>query len=615
MSFVSAQFFTKKTDNPQRLRFLSVLFLCLAIFLIGRLFDLQILKGSFYAALAADQHELYQKLFPERGSIYVLENNTDNQSVLYPLVTNRPMYVVYAVPNEIEDATTTARKLYEVLGLSEDDERSYAQRITSSTNLNFSSSSEEVIKRQEFIDKWHDAFLPKDRYYYPIRERVSDDQIKQLEDMNLKGVGWSEKSYRYYPEKDLGGQLFGFWGYRGDAREGQYGLEGYYDQILAGQMGEIHSERDASGNMITLGNNEFTEKIDGADLVLTINRAIQYKACTELKKSLDMHKSKSGSIIVMEPSTGAILAMCSFPDYDPDKYYQVKDASVFNNKAIFDAYEPGSVFKAITMAAAIDAGAVAPETTYVDTGVVDYKDYKIRNFNDKVYGRSTMIQVLENSINTGAIFAMRAMGTKMFAGYVKKFGFGEITGIDLQKEMPGNIANLNKKGEINSATATFGQGISVTTLQMITAFAAIINGGKLMKPYIVSQVINGDEVIRNTQPQVVRQVISPKNSTILKGMLVSVVENGHAKKAQIAGYRVGGKTGTAQVPSGHGGYKSDDHIIGSFVGFAPFETPRIAILVRVDEPIEGKLGETVAAPVFTEVAKFALQYYNIPKDK
>jgi cell division protein FtsI/penicillin-binding protein 2 len=181
--------------------------------------------------------------------------------------------------------------------------------------------------------------------------------------------------------------------------------------------------------------------------------------------------------------------------------------------------------------------------------------------------------------------------------------------------MLGNIANLNKKGEINSATATFGQGISVTTLQMITAFSAIINGGKLMRPYVVSQVISGDEVIRNTQPQVVRQVISPNNSAILRGMLVSVVENGHAKKAQIDGYRVGGKTGTAQVPDSRGGYKSDDHIIGSFVGFAPFETPRIAILVRVDEPIEGRLGETVAAPVFTEVAKFALQYYNVPHDK
>ena len=344
--------------------------------------------------------------------------------MLYPLVTNHPMYMVYAVPNEIEDATTTAQKLYEVLGLSEDDERSYAERTASSTALNFNPSSEEAIKRQGLIDKWHDAFLPKDRYYYPIRERVGDNAIKQLKSMNLKGIGWSEKSYRYYPEKDMGGQLFGFWGYQGDAREGQYGLEGYYDEVLSGKMGEIRSERDASGNLITLGNNEFTEKIDGADLILTINRAIQYKACTELKKSLEKHKSKSGSIIVMEPSTGAILAMCSFPDYDPDKYYQVKDANVFNNKAIFDAYEPGSVFKAITMAAAIDAGAVTPETTYVDTGVVDYKDYKIGNFNDKVYGLSTMTQVLESSINTGVIFAMRAMGTKIFASYVKKFGFG-----------------------------------------------------------------------------------------------------------------------------------------------------------------------------------------------
>lgn len=607
----------EQTDKDWRIKALSVVFLLFSLFLIGRLFNLQILRGSFYTALAADQHELYKKLFPERGSIYVSEKNGD-QTSLYPLVTNRKMYVVYAVPNEIADATTTAEKLLAVLGLPSDDERTYAENMAALANTASSSSVSAMMPADapslELVNKWIAAFNQKEKAYYPIRERIDDDQLAKLEDLGLKGIGWSEKSYRFYPEKGIGGQLFGFWGYDGNERSGKYGLEGYYDDILAGQMGEIRTERDAVGNMIALGNSEFKEKIDGSDLVLTINRALQFKACESLKKSIDGHGAKGGSIIVMEPSTGAILAMCSFPDYDPDKYYEVEDASVFNNKAIFEAFEPGSVFKTITMAAAINAGKVTPDTMYNDTGVVDYGDYQIRNYEDKSYGYSSMTKVLEYSINTGVIYAMRQMGTPLFVEYVKKFGFGENTGIGIQKESPGDIKNLDKKGEINKATATFGQGITVTSLQMITAFCAVINGGKLMKPYVVDQVLEGSKVVKTTKPEVVSQVITPKTSLTMKAMLVSVVNN-HVQRAQIDGYRVGGKTGTAQVPRKGGGYMPDDVVIGSFTGFAPYNNPKIAIMVRVDQPQSNRTGEGVAVPVFTEVAKFALQYYNIPHDR
>ncbi|MFA6594562.1 MAG: penicillin-binding protein 2 [Candidatus Buchananbacteria bacterium] len=610
---------TEVSDNRGRITVLSVVFLIVSVVLAGRLFDVQILRGAFYTALAADQHEIYQKLFPERGSILAQEKVGD-KSVSYPLVTNRAMHVAYAIPKEIEDATSTAEQVLAVLGLSEEDRRAVddlAKRLrgnaTSTDFLELDKYAEQTIKdatKNELIN----VFNQKEKSYYLLRERLEDDVFEALKKSQLKGIGFNEKSYRFYTEKSLGGQLFGFLGYDGDDRSGKYGLEGYYDQLLSGRAGEIFSEQDVLGNVIVLGKNYLKEKVDGADLVLTINRPLQYQACQSLRKSLDQHKSKSGSVIVMEPSTGKILAMCSFPDYDPNEYNKVEDPSVYNVKAINDAYEPGSIFKAITMAAALDAGVVAPSTTYTDTGVVDYVDYKIRNFENKVYGLSTMTNVLEYSINTGVIFAMRQMTTKVFTQYVKAFGFGDLTGIDLSKETTGNIANLSRKGEINTATATFGQGISVTPIQMLTAFSAIVNGGKLMKPYVVDQIII-DGRIKQIKPQELKQVISPKTSLLMKGMLVSVVENGHAKKAQIAGWRVGGKTGTAQVPDKRGGYKSDDSIIGSFVGFAPFDNPRIAILVRVDEPIEGKLGETVAAPVFTEVAKFALEYYNIPHDK
>lgn len=606
------------SDNRGRITVLSVVFLIVGAVLLARLFDVQILRGAFYTALAADQHELYQKLFPERGSILVQEK-VGEKTISYPLVTNRTMHVVYAIPKEIKDSTTTASQLLEVLGLSEDDKKEaqeLADRLrgtATTTDAEITVYADTAVK-EATLNELVGIFDQKDKTYYLVRERVEDDIFDKLKKLQLPGVGFNEKSYRFYTEPSLGGQLFGFFGYDGNDRKGKYGLEGYYDKLLSGRAGEIFSQQDVLGNVIALGKSYLREKVDGADLILTINRPLQYQACQSLKKSLEQHKSKSGSVIVMEPSTGKILAMCSFPDYDPNQYNKVEDASVYGVKAINDAYEPGSIFKTITMAAAVDAGAVSPETTYTDTGVVDYKDYKIRNFNDKVYGLSTMTNVLEYSINTGVIYAMRQMTTKVFSQYIKSFGFGDFTGIDLFKETTGNIANLSRKGEINTATASFGQGISVTPIQMLTAFSAIVNGGKLMKPYVVDKIII-DGQTKQIQPQEIKQVISPKTSMLMKGMLVSVVENGHAKKAQIPGWRVGGKTGTAQVPDKRGGYKSDDSIIGSFVGFAPYNDPRVAILVRVDEPIEGKMGETVAAPVFVEVAKFALEYYNVPHDK
>jgi len=611
-------------SNKKRIDFLSIVFLISALIVTVRLFDLQVLKGGFYAALAADQHELYKSLFPERGSIYCLDD-TGGEKVLYPLVTNRPMPSLYASPREVEDASSTAHKIFEIIGFPPEldlkaEEKIFLADLASSSDQRLAAEVAEIrrddfleFKREELINTWIEALSDKSKGYYSIRQKLPEDQVDKIKELKLKGIGFQDQDYRYYPEKGLGGQIFGFWGFVDNDRRGSYGLEGYFEDVLSGENGQIKSERDAWGNVIALGKSQIKEKVDGADLVLTINRSIQYVACQSLKKSIDKHKAKSGTIIVMDPKTGAILAMCSFPDYDPENYSKVSNISVFNNKAIFDAWEPGSIFKPITMAAAINEGKVSPDSTYVDTGVVDYGKYQIRNFENKTYGLQTMTNVLEFSLNTGVIHAMRQIGAKTFSEYVRRFGFGQLTGIEMSKEMPGNISNLDLKGEINTATITFGQGISVTPIQMITAFSAIINGGKLMKPYIVSQIIRGDDV-EVIKPQEVRQVVSAKTSVTMKGMLVSVVENGHVKSAQLSGWRVGGKTGTAQIHDDKGGYKKDE-IIGSFVGFAPFADPKVAILVRVDEPLEGKLGEAVAVPVFKEVAKFALQYYNVAHDK
>ena len=429
MHLRSSIFRGRKNNDGKRVKVLAFFFIIITILLIGRLFDLQILKGSFYAALASGQHDLYQKLFPQRGSIYVLENSSGKQ-ILFPLVTNQQLSTVYAVPVNIQDPTSTAEKLFEVLGFPEDLDTSQATYSSSSLqNLDPQLAKEiqanhqqnwQDQQKQTEINRLISTLSKPDRLYEPIRQKATDKQVEALKALNLAGIGFKDETWRFYTEQGMGGHVFGFWGYSGDNRKGQYGLEGYFDDILSGKTGEIHTQRDALGNMVAVGDNTIKNKTDGSDLILTIDRSIQFKACRELYLMVEKSKAKGGSIVVMNPKTGAVLAMCSFPDYDPVKYNEVTDAQVYNNQAIFEAFEPGSVFKTITMAAALDSGKVTPSTAYVDTGVVDYGKYKIRNYNDKVYGRQTMTNVLETSINTGVIFAMRAMTVPVFAKYVSK---------------------------------------------------------------------------------------------------------------------------------------------------------------------------------------------------
>jgi len=615
----------QESSGQKRIKILVILFLVFALLITLRLFNLQILRGSFYRELASGQHDLYEKLFPERGSIFVKEK-VDGKDVLYPLVANHTQKMLYAVPRDIADASATAQALFDVLGYSQDFDMDKVQAelfadISSSTDPKLA----DEIKKQR-LDAWweqqkgleienlYNKLNKPNDPYEPIRPRITDEQYDALKKLDIKGLGYQDREWRYYPEKGMGGQVFGFVSSDENDGGGKYGLEGYFDDILRGKMGELYSERDALGNLIAIGKSSLKPKEDGADIVLTLDRAIQYKTCQEIKDEVQKSEAKKGTAIVMDPKTGAILAMCSWPDYDPEEYYKVKDINVFNNPPTFDAYEPGSIFKIITMAAALDVGKVTPDTTYVDTGAVAFGKDIIKNFNDLVYGRRTMTQVLDFSINTGVIFAMRQMTPAVFSQYVKKFHFGQAIGFDIGHESAGNIKNLDKKAEIYSATATFGQGISVTPLQMITAAGAIANGGKMMKPYIVSQIIHKDRV-ENFEPQEISEPISAATAATLSGMMVTVTESGHALKAQIPGYHVAGKTGTAQVPRPGGGYKSSDSILGSFVGFTPFANPDFIMLVQVDEPVHGKVGETVAAPVFVNVGKFILQYHNVPYDR
>ncbi len=569
-----------KNLSAYRLASIRLVFLVFFIIIAVRLFELQIVDYKFYNALASGQHDILAKLLPTRGEIFTADPLSLGQRT--PVAVNRYLNFIYAVPKSIIDPVTTASKLAPLLSML-------------------------PVELQGVLGKVDDP-------YEPVKHLVDDITAQAVKDLNLDGIYILPEVTRYYPEGQLYGQLTGFVGHVGDTKQGQYGIEGFWESILAGQQGELKSEKDVAGRLISLGEHNLTPAEDGADITLTIDKNIQWRACASLKASVKKHGAAGGSLVIMDPKTGAIKAMCGEPTFDPNVYNEVTNQSVFINSAVSVPYEPGSVFKPITMAAALESGNVNPASTYTDTGEVKIGPDIIKNSDFKSHGVQTMTQVLEESLNTGAIFAMRQAGVKAFADFVRKFGFGERTQVELSHEQFGNLETLNKKSEIYYATASFGQGITTTPLQLATAFGAIANKGKLMKPFIVDKISYHTGRNQITEPTFVRQVISPMSAITLGAMLVSVVENGHGKRAGVPGYYVAGKTGTAEIANVAGGYQTGNNI-GTFVGFAPVNDPKFVMVVKISEPRDVVFAESSAAPVFGEVAKYLLEYYQVPPSR
>jgi len=576
-----------------RVAFMKIGVACCALVLVARMFSLQVIGYADYKAAAEGEHTFFKKLFPKRGEIFVREQKVDetlkpflvdvNGEKVFPAITNHEYSLVYADPRHVEDPPAASALLAPLLEL----------------------DIEHVTQK---LSKKGDA-------YEVLKHKVIDETANAVRALGLKGIHFAPEDRRYYPESGLGGHIFGFVGLEGDQRRGQYGLEGYFDELLRGKEGSLKLETDAIGTLIPVGENRVTEAVDGSDLILTIDRTVQLMACDKLKKWVVQHGADGGSLIIQDPSSGAIRAMCATPDFNPAKYGE-SNIRAFNNPTIFSPYEPGSVFKAFTMAIGLELEKVTPSTTYTDTGSVSIGSYTIRNSDGKAHGVQTMMDVLDESLNTGTIFVARKVGVEQFRKYVKAFGFGSITGIDLDTEISGDVSSLDqKKSDIYVATGSFGQGITVTPLQLITAYSALANGGKLMKPYIVDTIVKPDRSVIRTAPKVIRQVISARTSDLIGGMLVNVVRKGHGKRAGVPGYFVAGKTGTAQVPRKDGRGYDRNATIGSFAGYAPVERPAFVMLVRIDNPRDVQWAESSAAPLFGELAHFLLQYYEVPPDE
>ena len=598
------------SKGEPRLRIAKGFLTAWAIIVIVRLFMLQVVDARFYRNLASEQRDTYRELFPERGEILMHDGQ---RGMLTPLATNKDLYLIYADPRLIENPKIVAEKLAPLLGIEmgANGELGANLRISNSEIRKFETNSELAPLKKDEYQEFVNRLSKKDDPYEPLQRGIEEAVVLEIKKLKLLGIDMVREPVRYYPFKNISAHVAGFFGSSGEAMSGRYGIEGAYDSELAGEQGFFDGENDIAGRWIPVGRRELKQAVDGSTVVLTIDRVIQYTACSKLNEAVLRHGASGGSVVIMEVATGKILAMCGAPDFDPNEYSKVEDISVYNNPATFEQYEPGSVFKVITMAAALDTGQVTPEMTYEDTGEVKIGPHTIRNSDSKKHGIQTMTQVLEQSFNTGAIFAARKVGVKQFRDYVERFGFGTATGVGLRSEAKGDISSLLGRGEIYLATASFGQGISVSPMQMVASFSAIANQGKLMKPYIIDEIRKSNGAVLKTAPTVLREVVSPRTATLLSGMLASVVERGHGKRAGVPGYYVGGKTGTAQIPRKDGKGYEQSEAIGTFVGFAPIENPKFAMLTRIDRPKDVQFAESSAAPLFGEIAKFLLQYYEV----
>lgn len=563
-----------KSRLNKRFVFLVIFIILCFLLLEIRLFQLQILSRDRYEKILNKQIKLEVEIPAERGKIFV----KDKENKYYKIADNQIKYILYADNRKIVNPKKVAELVSSILKI-----------------------DEKILEKKLSF---------KDDPYVRLSNNVTEEQKKMIETFNIKGLGLEKKISRYYPDKELFSHITGFLGYKQDKITGQYGIEQEYDEELKGETGILKGEKDLKNRIITFGENVIKLPIPGKDIYLTLDRYIQFKACEELKKGIEKFKADSGSVIVMNSYTGEILAMCNYPWFNPNKYFEVKDTSYFINQAITYSYEPGSVFKPFTIAIGLDLGVIDPYTKYYDKGYIKIGKYTITNAASKTFGESSIVDVLDKSINTGAVFVASKINLNRFNFYIKKFGFGRLTGINLPYETEGDISNLDKKNFLYIATASFGQGISVTPIQLITSFSALINGGELIKPKIVDFIVDFNGKKRYIRKEKIAKVISSLTSQKIKAMLISVVEEGFGKLARIKGYKVGGKTGTAQVPEKG---KYTDNTIHTFIGFAP-SSGKFVVLVKLDNPKNVKWASYSSADVFREIMRFILIYYGIPKE-
>ncbi|UCB51179.1 MAG: transpeptidase family protein [Deltaproteobacteria bacterium] len=534
--------------------------------ILARAYQLQVLERDRLASIALAGYRGTIKLLPKRGTIYDREG--------HELAVSVEVESVYAHPNLVKRKNDAAKELSRAL------------------NLN----------RRKIL-----GLLRGDSPFVWIKRKISPKEVKRVRALGLEGVGFTTETRRYYPGREIGAHVIGF---AGADNQGLEGLERKYDAVLKGPEHTLVKMRDALGRPFYISR-PTSKGPEMHDLVLTIDKDIQYRAQQALQRAVTKTRAKSGHCIILNPETGEILAMAVVPLFNPNIFWKYKPDQ-WRNRAITDSYEPGSTLKTFLLSAALESRIVSPRTTfYCEEGKFQFASHIIHD--TKGFGTLTVSDIIVFSSNIGAVKMGQKLGYEKFLTYLEKFGFGSKTGIDLNGEISGFIRPSNQAKEIDRANLFFGQGMTASSLQIALAMAAIANGGELMRPFVVKAIRDqSGRVVKEMKPQVIRKVISTKTARNVARILEGVVsEDGTAPLAAISGYRVAGKTGTSQKVDPRTRSYSNKDYVAIFVGFVPADKPRMVILMTVDEP-EGKpYGGLVAGPAFQEVGTWALNYLGI----
>jgi len=563
-----------------RLKIVTLVFLIAFLALTVRLFFWQIIKSKDLSAAARAQYQSGKLLSAPRGNILAKDGTW--------LVARGEAFRVYAA---LPDLTDSPKKIAEALA-----------------PFFIPDASDRASLLTE-IDRLEGLLSKKEIVWVALKEKVPISVKKNIEALKVSGIGFEIQEDRVYPEASSAAHLLGFVGKNEEGGDvGYFGLEGYYNLSLSGKPGFEALEKDAAGVPILLGDSSEITAIGGVDLLTHIDKTVQRLLEKRLLEGMEKYGASGGTGIVMNPKTGAILAMSSYPSYDPETYYDFGN-SFFKNPAVSDSFEPGSVFKVLIMAAALDAKAVEPDTKCdICAGPLKVDKYTIETWNKEYRSDSDMVDVIVHSDNVGMAFVGSRLGADKLYDYLDRFGIGSLTGIDLQGEASPRLRERGTWNIVDLATASFGQGVAVTPIQMIKAVSAIANGGRVVRPQVVDKLL-GESWEEEIKPEIGERVISEETAKAVTAIMVLAAKEGEAKWTHLKGFSVAGKTGTAQIPIA--GHYDEEKTIASFIGFAPSDKPKFIMLVTLREPQTSPWASETAAPLWYSIAKDLFPYFGV----
>ena len=593
----------KEKDDNFKLNLLLWGFLFVSVIFVIKLFFIQIIDHEKYKALAQEQYWNLQDIPARRGNILSRDG--------FMLATTQTYYLLFIEPQKVENKDKLIRNLSESLSLIKSADESIREEEKSVQKLQLKATYEEKIE----------GIVNSGLYWVILEHNLTPLQKEEIEKLGLVGVGFEEEPVRFYPEGSLAAHVLGFVASneKGE-KQGYYGIEGKLDADLRGKPGRVVEEKDAMGVPILVGGYTKVPPVNGRDIVLTIDRSVQYLVEKHIKEGVEKYDAVSGSVIVMNPMSGQIIALANYPTYDPAKFMDEEKESTQSphrktleriNIAISETYEPGSIMKPLTISSAVDLKKVKPETTFEDKGPVSYSGYVIDNWDYKHYGTQTIIQLLQKSNNIGAAWVGHLVGSKNLSEYLLNFGLGVKGGIDLEGEDTGTVRDYTTWTDIDLANIAFGQGISVTPLQMLGAFNVIANGGELFQPQIILEIREDGKTL-TIPPRKVRRVISSETAETMVDMLTEAVSGGESKYFNLKNYNISGKTGTAQIPVD--GKYDPTKTNATFLGFLP-GTKTFSMIVRLDRPSTSPYAAETAVPLWMTITDDLVKYYGIPPDK